>query len=141
MAEEITDAEYKKRFNKALSEGFTEEEKARSQGIRSNPLALAKSIFIDSARDVIGPRIEREGITGAIPGFGGRGDISPEDRAAEILKAMRAREKKEARTKKEAKKKRQRIKENPSLYKGFKKGGKVRGAGIARKGVRPAKMR
>jgi len=25
--------------------------------------------------------------------------------------------------------------------KGYKKGGKVRGAGIARKGVRPAKMR
>tara|TARA_R110001592_G_scaffold60761_3_gene184973 strand:+ start:553 stop:831 length:279 start_codon:yes stop_codon:yes gene_type:complete len=28
-----------------------------------------------------------------------------------------------------------------SGYKGLKKGGKVRGAGIARKGIRPAKMR
>jgi hypothetical protein len=27
------------------------------------------------------------------------------------------------------------------MKKGYKKGGKVRGAGIARKGVRPAKMR
>jgi len=51
---------------------------------------------------------------------------------------------KEKREKERIKQNRARAKANPSLLKGgvnYKKGGKVRGAGIARKGVRPAKMR
>jgi len=139
MAKEITDAEYKKRFRKELTrlgKTLSPEEQEERRNVSS-----FKRIFMDAPRDVIGPKIEREGITGAIPGFGGRGDISPEDRAKEIFEAAKKRRTKERRAKKEATKKRQRIKENPSLYKGFKQGGKVRGAGIARKGVRPAKMR
>ena len=50
----------------------------------------------------------------------------------------------EKRKKERTKQNRERAKANPSLLKGgvnYKKGGRVRGAGIARKGVRPAKMR
>ena len=75
----------------------------------------------DARKDVFGAGYDKEGVRGLIPGMGEK-KLTKEEIAA-------------------YRKKRQQIKENPSLYKGYRKGGKVRGAGIARKGVRPAKMR
>jgi len=89
----------------------------------------------EARKDVFGAGYEKEGVRGLIPGMA-------EERPTmeEILAYREKRLAEEKRKKAAQKKKRQRIKENPSLYKGYKKGGKVRGAGIARKGVRPAKM-
>tara|TARA_R100001510_G_scaffold36084_1_gene32567 strand:+ start:394 stop:810 length:417 start_codon:yes stop_codon:yes gene_type:complete len=137
MAEKITDAEYKKRFGKELTRLGKTLSPEEQEEIRN--VSLPKRLFMDAPRDVIGPKVKRQGLLSAIPGMGER-ELSPEDRAKEVFEAGKKRRAKEKRAKKEATKKRQRIKENPSLYKGFKKGGKVRGAGIARKGVRPAKM-
>ena len=137
MAKELSDAEYRKRFRKELirlDKTLSPEEQEEMRNV-----SFPKRLLMDAPRDVIGPKIKRQGLLSAIPGMGER-DLSPEDRAKEIFEAGKKRRTKEKRAKKEATKKRQRIKENPSLYKGFKKGGKVRGAGIARKGVRPAKM-
>ena len=135
----LTARERNKRFSEALQElrktMSSEELEELREGKKG--LGLAKDLFIDAPRDVFGSAYDKRGITGI---FGDQG-ISPEDRAREIFDAERARVAKEKREKAAQKKKRQRIKENPSLYKGYKKGGKVRGAGIARKGVRPAKMR
>ena len=89
----------------------------------------------EARKDVFGAAYEKEGVRGLIPGMSGE-ELTDE----EILAYREKRRAEEKRKKAAQKKKRQRIKENPSLYKGYKKGGKVRGAGIARKGVRPAKM-
>ena len=90
----------------------------------------------DARKDVFGAGYDKEGVRGLIPGMGEK-KLTKEEIAAYRKKRLA----KEKREKAAQKKKRQQIKENPSLYKGYKKGGKVRGAGIARKGVRPAKMR
>ena len=140
MAKEITDAEYKKRFRKELTRLGGTLSPEEQEEIRN--VSLPKQLFVNAPKDVIGTEIKRKGVLGTIASVGSReGDPSPEDRAKEIFEAGKKRRVKEKREKAAQKEKRQRIKENPSLYKGYKKGGKVRGAGIARKGVRPAKMR
>ena len=137
MTEKITEAQYRKRFSKELSRLGRTLPPEEQEEIRN--VSLPKQLFINAPKDVIGTKVERQGLLSAIPGMGER-DLSPEDRAKEIFEAGKTRRVSEKRKKAAQKKKRQRIKENPSLYKGYKKGGKVRGAGIARKGVRPAKM-
>ena len=90
----------------------------------------------EARKDVFGAGYEKEGVRGLIPG------MSEEDLTMEGILAYREKRLAEEKRKKAAqKKKRQRIRENPSLYKGYKKGGKIRGAGIERKGLRKAKMR
>ena len=90
----------------------------------------------EARKDVFGAGYEKEGVRGLIPG------MSEEDLTMEEILAYREKRLAEEKRKKAAqRKKRQRIKENPSLYKGYKKGGKIRGAGIERKGLRKAKIR
>ena len=140
MAEKLSNAERRKRFSKELArleKTLSPEEREDRRGQN-----FAKKFFLDAPKDVIGTKMDREGISGAIPGMGG-GDISPEARAKEIFDASRKRRAKEKKDAQRMAKNRARAKANPSLLKGgvnYKKGGKVRGAGIARKGVRPAKM-
>ena len=141
MAEKITEAEYRKRFRKELNRLGRTLPPEEQEEIRN--VSLPKQLFINAPKDVIGPKVERQGLLSAIPGMGER-DLSPEDRAKEIFEAGKKRRVKEKRTTEAKRKNRARAKANPSLLKGgvnYKKGGKVRGAGIARKGVRPAKMR
>jgi|TARA_R100001086_G_scaffold226674_1_gene145424 hypothetical protein len=139
MAEEITEAEYRKRFSKELRRLGKTLPPEEQEEIRN--VSLPKQLFVNAPKDVIGTEIKRKGVLGTIASLGSReGDLSPEESAREIFEAGKKRRVREKREKAARKKKRQRIKENPSLYKGYKKGGKVRGAGIARKGVRPAKM-
>tara|TARA_Y100000361_G_scaffold87885_1_gene78163 strand:+ start:604 stop:1029 length:426 start_codon:yes stop_codon:yes gene_type:complete len=141
MAKELSDAEYRKRFRKELirlDKTLSPEEQEEMRNV-----SFPKRLLMDAPRDVIGPKIKRQGLLSAIPGMGER-DLSPEDRAKEIFEAGKKRRVKEKKTTEAKRKNRARAKANPSLLKGgvnYKKGGKVRGAGIARKGVRPAKMR
>ena len=140
MTEKITEAEYMKRFRKELNRLGRTLSPEEQEEIRN--VSLPKQLFVNAPKDVIGTEIKRKGVLGTIASIGSReGDLSPEESAREIFEAGKKRRVKEKREKAAQKEKRQRIKENPSLYKGYKKGGKVRGAGIARKGVRPAKMR
>jgi len=131
MAEKLPNAERRKRFSKEiarLERTLSPEEREDRQG-----QSFVKKFFLDAPKDVIGTKMDREG-----------GDISPEARAKEIFDASRKRRAKEKKDAQRTAKNRARAKANPSLLKGgvnYKKGGKVRGAGIARKGVRPAKMR
>ena len=139
MAEKITEAEYRKRFRKELNRLGRTLSPEEQEEIRN--VSLPKQLFVNAPKDVIGTEIKRKGVLGTIASIGSReGDLSPEESAREIFEAGKKRRVREKREKAARKNKRQRIKENPSLYKGYKKGGKVRGAGIARKGVRPAKM-
>jgi len=138
----LTARERSKRFNKALQElrktMSPEELKELREGQKG--LGFAKDLFIDAPRDVVGSSYAKRGFSGI---FGDQG-ISPEARAKEIFDAERARVAKTKAKDKRTKKNRARANANPSLLKGgvnYKKGGKVRGAGIARRGVRPAKIR
>jgi hypothetical protein len=89
----------------------------------------------DARKDVFGAGYDKEGVRGLIPGMGKK-ELTKEEIAAYKKKRLA----KEKREKAAQKKKRQQIKENPSLYKGYKDGGKVRGAGCAQRGVRKAKI-
>ena len=139
----LTARERSKRFSKALQElrkTMSPEELKELREGQEGPLGFAKDLFIDAPRDVVGSSYAKRGFSGI---FGDQG-ISPEARAKEIFDAERARVAKTKAKDKKTKKNRARANANPSLLKGgvnYKKGGKVRGAGIARKGVRPAKMR
>tara|TARA_R110000796_G_scaffold174678_1_gene291679 strand:- start:6835 stop:7311 length:477 start_codon:yes stop_codon:yes gene_type:complete len=135
----IPKKEYDRRFREALVSDYTPKEIAADLDRKSkNPFYLAKDLFVDAPRDVIGPKIKREGILGAIPGYGGRGGLSPEARAKEIRTATRERLAREKKNKAKQEKNRARAKANPSLLKGgvnYKGGGKVtiaRGSGAAR---------
>ena len=120
---------------------------AKQEGLFGNQqLGFAKEIFYDAPADVLGSGYKARGISGL---YGKQTDpetgkaVSPEQRAQEIVDYNVARnnrgEKERIAKVKRQKQKRQRIKENPSLYKDYKKGGNVRGAGIAQRGVRKAK--
>jgi len=153
MAEKLSNAERRKRFLKELArldKTLSPEEREDRRG-----QSFAKRFFLDAPKDVMGTAMDREGISGAIPGMGG-GDISPEARAKEIFDAGRKRRTKEKKDAKRRAKNRARAKANPSLLKGgsnFSKGGlasaaktiagkttrsrnktKPRGVGVAMKG-------
>ena len=137
----LTARERSKRFNKALQElrktMSPEELKELREGQKG--LGFAKDLFIDAPRDVVGSSYAKRGFSGI---FGDQG-ISPEARAKEIFDAERARVAKTKAKDKKTKKNRARANANPSLLKGgvnYKKGGKVRGAGCAQRGVRKAKI-
>ena len=104
-------------------------------------------------RDVVPSNYKEHGFRGVIPGLKPKKNETRE----EFLKRVKAYRNKRIRAEKKADSSRKRrdkfLEENPSAFKDargvrFKKGGikgkskkpKVRGAGIARKGVRPAKM-
>ena len=140
--EELTARESSKRFSKALQElrkTMSPEELKELRKGQEGPLGFAEDLFINAPRDSFGSSYDKRGFSGL---FGDQG-ISPEARAKEVFDAERARVAKEKVDKKKTNKNRARANANPSLLKGgvnYRKGGKVRGAGIARKGVRPAKM-
>ena len=141
--EELTARESSKRFSKALQElrkTMSPEELKELREGQKGTLGFAKDLFIDAPRDSFGSSYDKRGFSGL---FGHQG-TSPEARAKEVFDAERARVAKTKAKDKRTKKNRARANANPSLLKGgvnYKKGGKVRGAGIARRGVRPAKIR
>ena len=118
----IPKKEYDRRFREAFVSDYTPKEIAADLDRKSkNPFYLAKDLIL-----------------GAIPGYGGRGGLSPEARAKEIRTATRERLAREKKNKAKQEKNRARAKANPSLLKGgvnYKGGGKVtiaRGSGAAR---------
>tara|TARA_Y100000356_G_C11097064_1_gene202334 strand:- start:76 stop:477 length:402 start_codon:yes stop_codon:yes gene_type:complete len=109
--------------------------------------------LFSAVRDVVPSNYEEQGLRGVIPGLKPKKNETRE----EFLKRVKAYRNKRIRAEKKADSSRKRrdkfLEENPSAFKDargvrFKKGGikgkskkpKVRGAGIAQRGVRPAKM-
>jgi len=137
---DISREEYRKRFSAALSKDYTPEEVAAELDRRSkNPFYLAKDLFIDAPRDVLGSAYEKEGFRALVPGMESKRNISPEARAKEIRTATRKRLAREKKEQEQRRKDTARLKANPSLIKGgarmYSAGGKAtiaRGSGAAK---------
>ena len=109
--------------------------------------------LFSAVRDVVPSNYEEHGLRGVIPGLKPKKNETREQFLRRVKAYRNKRIKTEEKDKKSKKRRDKFLEENPSAFKDargvrFKKGGikskskkqKVRGAGIAQRGVRPARM-